>query len=264
MEPQYPGVVERYVNMGDCYDKEALWPLRQEIMDCMSGYKGCYQRAYHCLGAAAEIMEDQRMILFTDTLCQKLAKRARGILVREIPRHKADCPGQITQRFLNAVTHRGALCLYDTVLSQCDRVYALTDNCGLAHELLVHLLAGIVANGYEVVACPDPMAPDRLAHLLVPQLSLAFLTSSASQSFPGQPYRRIRLDSMADSELLRRNRPRLRFAKKVSSALEEEAVASLAQAKAMHDDLEAIYNPHVDSGLVDKTAQDIWNEILTF
>ena len=50
----------------------------------------------------------------------------------------------------------------------------------------------------------------------------------------------------------------------MSAALEEEAVASLAQAKAMHDDLEAIYNPHVDFGLAEEIAQDIWDEILTF
>ena len=72
VEPKYPGAVERYVNMGDCYNKEALWPLRQKIADCMSGYKGCYQRAYRCLNAAADIMEDQRAVLLTDTLAQKL------------------------------------------------------------------------------------------------------------------------------------------------------------------------------------------------
>jgi len=263
VEPKYPGAVERYVNMGDCYDKEALWPLRQEIMECMSGYKGCYQRAYRCLGAAAEIMEDQRSALLTDSLTQKLAKRARGILTREVPRRKVEIPGQVKLRFLGAVTHQGPICLYGTALAQCDRVYALTDTCGLAHELLIHLLAGVTANGYDAVACPDPMAPDRLAHLLVPQLGLAFLTSSALP-IPEAPYRRIRLDAAADGELLRRSRPRLRFAKKVSAALVEEAVASLAQAKAMHDDLEAIYNPHVDFVLVDEIAQDIWEEILTF
>ena len=100
--------------------------------------------------------------------------------------------------------------------------------------------------------------------LLLPQLELAFLTSPASLPLPGQPARRIRLDGAADSELLRRSRPRLRFAKKVSAALMEEAVVSLAQAKSMHDDLEAIYNPHVDFSLVDNLAQDIWNEIRTF
>ena len=80
----------------------------------------------------------------------------------------------------------------------------------------------------------------------------------------GGPARRIRLDAAAEGEVLRRSRPRLRFAKKVSAALVEEAVSSLALAKAMHDDLEAVYNPHVDFELVDKTAQDIWEEILTF
>ena len=176
VEPKYPGAVERYVNMGDCYNKEALWPLRQNIMDCMSGYKGCYQRAYRCLGAAAEIMEDQRSALLTDSLSQKLAKRAHGILAREIPRHKDELPGQVKQRFLGAVSHKGVLCLYDTALAQCGRIYALSDSYGLAHELLIHLLAGAVANGYDVVACPDPMSPDRLSHLLIPQLRLGFLS----------------------------------------------------------------------------------------
>ncbi|MCI9156901.1 MAG: hypothetical protein HFF44_08200 [Lawsonibacter sp.] len=130
--------------------------------------------------------------------------------------------------------------------------------------MLIHLLAGAAANGYDVVACPDPMAPDRLAHLLIPQLDLAFVSVSGTQDFPGKPYRRIRLDAAADGETMRRSRPRLRFAKKVSAALVEEAVDSLAQAKAMHDDLEAIYNPYVDFSLVDEIAQDIWEEIQSF
>lgn len=264
VEPKYPGAVERYVNMGDCYDKGALWPLREEIRDCMSGYKGCYQRAYRCLGAASEILEDQRSVLVTEELSQKLAKRAHGILGRELPRRKAPRPGQMKQRFLGAVTHRGPICLYNTALAQCDKVYDLADSCALAHELLIHLLAGAAAAGYDTVACPDPMAPDRLAHLLIPELGLAFLSSSAALPFPGAPYRRIRLDAAAEREVLRRSRPRLRFAKKVSAALVEEAVSSLAQAKAMHDSLEAIYNPHVDFALVDKIARDIWDEITGF
>ena len=264
VEPKYPGAVERYVNMGDCYDKQALWPLRKEIMDCMAGYKGCYQRAYRCLGAAAEIMEDQRATLITDALSQKLAKRAKGILSREVPRRKTEEPGRICQRFLGAVTHQGPVCLYGTALAQCGRIYALSDSCGLAHELLLHLLAGAVDSGFDVMACPDPMAPDRLAHLLIPQLNLAFLTITSSLPFLQKPYRAIRLDAAADSETIRRSRPRLRFAKKVSAALVEEAVDSLAQAKALHDNLEAIYNPHVDFERVDQMAHEIWSEILVF
>ena len=75
---------------------------------------------------------------------------------------------------------------------------------------------------------------------------------------------RVRLDTAADGEVLRRSRPRLRFARKVSAALTEEAVDSLAQAKAMHDDLETVYNPHVDFDLVNQTARALWSDICSF
>ena len=261
VEPKYPGAVERYVNMGACYDTAALSQLRSEIMSCMSGYKGCYQRAYRCLDASSSIFEDVRSTLLTDGLAEKLAKRARGILSRELPRRRG-VTGQVRQRFLGAVTHMGQLCLFDTALVQCGRIYELSDSYGLAHELLSHLLAGAVAAGCDVVACPDPMAPDRLAHILLPKLGLAFLSSTPALPFPGTPYRRIRLDAAVDKDLLRRSRPRLRFVRKVAAALEEEAVASLAQAKAMHDELEAVYNPFVDFALADQMAQAIGDEIL--
>lgn len=262
VEPKYPGVVESYVNLGECYDKEALGDLRREIMDCMKGYKGCYQRAYRCLGAAAEVEEDVRATLLTQQLEQRLSKRARGILSREVRRNKGTRPGRVRQRFLGAVTHKGPVCLYGTAQLQCQRVYELTDRYGLAHAMLGVLLSGVVEEGYDVVACPDPMAPDRLAHLLVPELSLAFVTSTPALPYPGEAFRRVRLDSMADEEILRRSRPRLRFSQKVSAALVEEAVDSLAQAKAMHDELESLYNPYVDFDRVDAMAQAIAAEIL--
>ncbi len=263
VEPKYPGAVERYVNLGECYDSRALWARRKELMDCMSGYKGCYQRAYRCLGASAEISEDLRATLLTPELSEKLAKRARGILSRELRKKRDVTGGQVKQRFLGAVTHLGPMCLFETALAQCPRVYELVDSYGLAHEMLIHLLAGASAGGWDTVACPDPMAPDRLAHLLVPERGLAFLTSTTALPLPGKPYRRIRLDAAADRELLRRSRPRLRFAKKVSAALVEEAVDSLAQAKAMHDELESIYNPYVDFDRVEEIARQIQEEILS-
>ena len=48
----------------------------------------------------------------------------------------------------------------------------------------------------------------------------------------------------------------------MAQALEEEATASLAQAKAMHDRLEAIYHPYVDFALVETRARRIAGELL--
>ena len=264
VEPKYPGAVERYVNLGCCYDADALYPLRESIMECMSRYQNCYPRAYRCLAASAAIEEDLRSCVLTEELQEKLTRRAKGILSREVGRRKTGTAGLIRQRFLDGITHKGELCLFETATAQCPRIFALADTYGLAHDLLIPLLTGAAEAGYEAIACPDPMAPDRLRHLLIPEAGVAFLTSSPSQPFPGTPARRIRLDAAADPDVLRQNRARFRFSRRVSAALKEEAIASLAQAKELHDQLEAIYNPHVDFEKVSCTAETISEEILSF
>ena len=261
VEPACPGAVERYVNLGDCYDHKGLKPRRGELQEAMKGYKGCYARAYRCLDAAAEIAADLRALVVTPAVEAKIARRAKGILSREVRRGGGE-GGRVRQRFLSAVTHKGPLVEFGTVERLCRRVYELSDTYGLSHLMLTHLLSGAAAAGHDVIACPSPMAPDRLEHVLVPGLSLAFVTSSPALPYEKPPYRRIRMDAMADPEAVRRNKARLRFSRKVSAALVEEAVDSLAQAKAMHDNLEAIYNPYVDFDRVHALAGWAAGELL--
>lgn len=185
-----------------------------------------------------------------------MAKRARGILSREI-KGAGDQAGRAVQRFLGGITWQGVLREYGTVEAQCSKVYELSDTYGLAHTMLTCLAAGAMAAGHDVVACPDPLFPDRMAHLLIPALSLAFVSTTPELPWPHRPYRRIRLDAMADGELLRRSRARLRFSRKVTGALLEEAVDALGQAKAMHDELEGLYNPHVDFDQVHRRGEEI-------
>ena len=261
VEPKYPGVVEQYVNLGECYDRTGLGDVRKEIMGAMKGYKACYARAYRCLDAAGEIAADVRSLVTTPAVEAKIAKRAKGILSREV-RKTGGGEGKVVRRFLSAVTHKGLLWEFGTVDAQCRRVYELSDGYGIGHLMLAHLLAGAVAAGHDVIACPSPMDPDRLEHLLIPGLSLAFVTSTPAHPYPGRPYRRIRMDAMADPEAVKRNKARLRFSRKVSAALMDEAVDSLAQAKSMHDGLEALYNPYVDFDKVHAVADRVAKEIL--
>ena len=251
IEPQYPGVVEHYINLEKYYDSAGLQSVRAAVMEDMIGYKQHYKRCYRCLSAAAELDCDVRELLLTKETQARLLKRAKGIIARELK--GSGSGGGVTQRFLGAVTHAGRVCCWESVDAQCKRVYALCDSFGLAHTLLTPVLAAATARGYDVIACPDPMAPDRLAHLLIPELSLAFVSSCPGLEYPGHPYRRIRLETMLESELYRRVRPRVRFTRKVSAALKEEAVGCLSLAKAQHDALEEHYNPYVDfDGVYDR------------
>ena len=261
MEPQIPGVVESYINLGRFYDHAALAGLREQIEAATTGYKSHYKRAYRCLTAAAQLREDDRALLLTSELEEKLAKRARGILAREVKK-TGRAPGRAVQRFLGANTCQGSLCRFDTAEALCRKLYELDDSCSLGSGMLTALCAGAMAAGYDVILCPSPLFPDRAQHLLIPELSLGFVTSSPALPYPGRPYRRVRLDAMIDPELLRRFKSRLKLSRKVQASMISEATAALAAAKAQHDELEKLYNPHVDFEGVYAEADEIARELI--
>lgn len=261
VEPKCPGAVERYVDLSQYYDRAGLQPVKQDILAATAEYQSHYKRAYRCLGAAGELRRDVNELLDSEQIRQRLAKRAAGIISRELKK-PAQGEGRADQRFLSAVTHKGAFTLWDTVSVQAERVYELSDSYGLAHHLLNPILTAALAAGHDAVACPDPMAPDRLAHLIFPGLSLAFVTSTQEDPWPRHAFRRLRLDAMADPDVCRFNRPRLRFTRRVASALLEEGIADLAQAKESHDRLERLYNPYVNFDGVSETADCLADQIL--
>lgn len=261
VEPSCAGAVDRYVDLSQYYSWEELQPVKAEIIAATAQYQGHYKRVYRCLGAAGELYRDINELMATEAVRQRLAKRARGIISRELKKSGGQ-PGRVRQRFLSAVTHQGCVCLWDTVTAQAERVYELSDSYGLAHHLLSPILTAALAAGYDVTACPDPMSPDQLAHLIIPGLSLAFVSSTPECPWPHRAYRRLRLDAMVEPELYRVNRPRLRFTRKVAAALLEEGVAGLVQAKEAHDELEHLYNPHVNFDGVYETADRLADEIL--
>ena len=124
----------------------------------------------------------------------------------------------------------------------CTKVYEFADTWELAGGALARLHAAATAKGWDTIACPSPEEPDRLEHLLIPGLGLAFVTSCPGMDYGKKPYRRVRLDAMTETE----GRSRLRFQTRMVALLREEAVDALKEAKRNHDALEAVYNPYVD------------------
>lgn len=257
VEANCPGAVETYVDLSQFYDHRALQPIRSQLIDATAGYKACYTQAYRCLYAAGQLHRNLLEEVSSPELQHRLEKRAQGIIGREIKK-TGEGPGLVEERFLSATTHRGPVCLWDTVSLQAGRVYELTDSFGIGHHLLQPIENAANTAGYHVIACKDPVCPERLAHLILPELSLAFVTSSGELSWPHHAYRHLRLDAMVSID----NKPRMKFTRKVADALTTDGIANLARAKALHDHLEELFNPHVDFEGVYGTADRLAKEIL--
>ena len=246
MDADFPAASEMIVNLGNFYDAAALRERLPDIMDNSRRYKAFYARAYALLSAARAVSPPSLPGLYEDKALSVIERRANGAALREFGRTKG--AGQVPaersrRRFISALSCEGELLLTDTVTQLCPRVYLLDNDLGLAPRYLEHIALHADERKIPVIICPSPMEPSELEAVLIPSLSLAFVAQNSRRSFDGEVYRHVRLDALAD---MRDKRTVFRTAQRQYNALLDEALQNLAKAKALHDDLERIYNPHVD------------------
>ncbi|MEG2000874.1 MAG: hypothetical protein RR053_05730, partial [Evtepia sp.] len=199
LEPTFPGIVGQYVNMGECYDYAGLKEVRADIIEAQKAYRQSYVRAYQCIRAAWEVRQSGEEPFFTRVADHKIQKRVKGIVQREIPRKGGS--GTRIERFLSGISCQGRVCLQATVAAQCKRIYDLRDGVGLAWKLLAYLEEGIRELGVDVVVCLSPENPKRIEHLLIPELSLAFVTNASGL----RTDRRIQMETMVEKTVLKEN-----------------------------------------------------------
>ena len=241
IEPQYPAAVDRYVDLGRFYDLTAAKNAAEEVKARTHAYKAAYIRAYHNLKAARQVELDAVASMVKAFDFERLDRRVKGVIAREL-RTKGGQKGRTTRRFLGSITHKGCVWRFDSVDILCPKVYEFADTWELAGGALARLHKAAVEKGWDTIVCPSPEDLDRIEHLLIPGLGLAFVTSCPGMDYGKKPYRRVRLDAMAETE----GKSRLRFQARMTALLREEAVDALKEAKRNHDALEAVYNPYVD------------------
>ncbi len=124
-----------------------------------------------------------------------------------LPQAGASVPGHMHRRFLRAVSCKGLVSVPDT---SCRHMRELQSPAALAL-----LSEHAVSAGYEVICTQHPLFPHLLESVWLPALETLFFTNFAAHEDTCAPFVR-------------------------------EACTKLAEAKVLHDQLEAVYNPHVD------------------
>lgn len=176
-------------------------------------YKAVYAQAYRLLASAAQTADCANETPLSCAGAEKISE-----LIGE-----AGEPGFIKRRFLRAVSCKGRVRLAGTLRELCPRAVMLSDE-GLEHA--ARLAEG---NGLSAVVCPQPLRPDKLDAVLLPERSLAFVSRA---------WERESTESI-EAECENEYAPLL-------DELLDAACAQLAKAKGMHDELERVYRPYMD------------------
>lgn len=245
-----------YIDLGKFYDRNAISEYSDELLALKALNTKCYGKAY-CMFAAAGAVQRGGLLSEADEIELSAAQnRIKGIINRELGKKRGGS-GKITRRFLSVYTCKGSITLAETAGKLCTRFCLLESLMGTAPKALMTAVDECVRAGRDIVLCPDPLTPEVPMAVLIPSSSLC-LTSDFSLIPDGSDFRKINLDSKTAPERLRHARPKIRRYEKLKTQLLSEAVSELSDAKRIHDDMEQIYNPHVDfDGVYSEVAKHL-------
>ncbi len=179
VDPKSPGAVDEILNFGEFWNEEGIKTHKEEIINTNKKISGLFARAYRYLKAADAVYEDASVI-YSEALCIGEMNRYTNQLIAELFNNTqpAEVPGKERSLFASAMTPIG-LCNYlDSVLVQ-DRVYELKGSLGTDEKnLLERIKQAAVERGYDIEAFYCALRPNKIEHLIIPELNMAFTTAN--------------------------------------------------------------------------------------
>ena len=260
-EPLYPGVCQRYIDLGSLWDDGALMQSRTDIIAAADRNRSLLSRSQRFASAAADICSDTFRLGADCLLPDKLEAYASRTAKRLFGK-KTGGDGQKHIRRLTALTEHGFLTHHET-LSDYTAVYTVSDElCAAADYLLSRLADEACARGLDVILSPDQMlSAAAYQHLLTPSVRTAFISGRAAEECSHPAAKRLSLMRFYSKELLTERRVRIRMNRRTADDLAAEAARTIRQAKLAHDELEAFYISAMDHPALDKLTGQLISEI---
>lgn len=241
MEAKYPGAIEDIINLGQFWNSKMLEGNREHIVTLTNCNKALHSKSARYVSACYQSVADSFNIMKSAIDYKKIENFASRFIVRN-----CKCSNKLgTQknRFLNGITPKGYVTLFDTAKYFCDRIYAVNDeDICISSVLMESLRRCAVSNGIDVISCLNPLSPEgNPLHIILPEERIGFFTSNSVQNFKGVAFKNINTSRFVNKDIISAHKQRLVFNRKISFEMLSEAIKLLEKAKKVHDDLEADY-----------------------
>ena len=252
IEPKYPVAFENVVSLYTAIDRNALAENRSEIISLFGRHQELMDRSTRYITAAGSLLQDTARTAQCFTDLNKARTFASTLSRNYIPLGKG--PSTEDVRLLSAVTLEGITFYAHTIPRLADTIVVLDDAYGCAAKAMLQVLrTEALAKGHSIITCYCSMSPyEKIEHLFIPTLRLAFVTSNVYHPITFENQRSIHCTRFCNKEGISLRKKRMRFNKKAILELLSQACALQMEAKTCHDKLETYYTNATDFSIVDR------------
>ena len=267
VDPISPGAVDEIIHLGAFWDEEGIRKNKMSIMEAGEHISGWYGRAYHYLAAAENVFDNLCGVYDEAIESAEIYRMAAELVGRELS-HKEIClhPGTVKKYFASAITPKGLVHYLPGIASGCRKIYLISAPIGASAERILNIFAeGAVYRGFTVEEYFCPMKPERrMEHLVVPELSIAFLTANEFHDVEAwqlpddaEEIEMLDIGELASPRVLAERAKILQDSRQIFDLLIQRTVECLESAKQKHDLLESYYIPNMDFKKIDALRDEI-------
>jgi GTPase SAR1 family protein len=247
VDPKNPGAVDEIIHLGDFWNEEGMRANRELILKTNKEVGRLFVRAYRYIKAAASIYEDTAVIhgwaINTGKVNEETASWIEDILGDQPISGKV---GKQRHLFASAITPDGYRNYLDTLLT-AEKVYMVRGQQGTGTETVVKKIKeAAVDRGLFVESFYCALQPQKVEHLLIPELNTAITTSNEYHHLDVKTYKEINLDEYLDRSMVADYVDVLRYNHEQFNALMKRAITTIRGAKELHDLMETYYIPNMD------------------
>ncbi len=262
LEPKYPGVCEKFVDLGLFRDDSRLNEHRNEIIETAKENSFYHKKCADFLLAALSCRNDTASVVIPSMKIAALHKFSEK-LSEKLLLSVSDTPVKMKKRIISAVTPSGIMDFSDTLGALSEKRVVLYDNFGCAAAVILKFLSLRAAErGIEGYCCYDFMNPSSSPEaLILPSLNLSLQRVKGKPSDTENGSLTVNCMRFYDSAVLSRHKNRLAFNNRSENEMVSGAVGCLIKAKATHDRLEKYYISAMDFERMNKYTEKLVEEI---
>lgn len=242
VEPSLAGLCQSVVSLYDFFDSKILKDYEKEIICAYEGERAYGVRIQSFIRAAGMLLSSNEKLSARCINRDKLLSFAKRLCSREI-KGKNDRIGDIKIRYLSAICENGVLMFTDTAEKMCSKIFKIEDApSAVAPILLEAITKAATRAGYDVYVCLCPLSDsDKIDHVLIPELSLAFMTSNKFHPIKIENVKTIHTSRFYDKEKLSEYAIRTSFTRRAAREILREAGVFIKKKKECHTRLENYY-----------------------
>ncbi len=257
MDPQYPGVRDYLINLGDYWDRVSIEQHREKIIELVDCMELSRKQVNGFLKEAVRVKEEIRKINSVHLNMDKLDKICKQLSAEILDKQCGE-----KHYFAEAFTVDGLVDYINELSKACQRRYIFKGPSGSGKSLLINQLAQQAkARGYFLEYYHSGLEVDSLAMVIIRNLQIALIESD-SVEIPLKPWDVVvDLSICLDSDDTQNVSEGINVNYRNMESFLLEAQQELVKCNQSNRKLRKIYSAAMDFSSLDRIRQELLDEI---